>query len=211
LKARLGSDQVLNLLKEFTKASKESSSPNERVMRPLDLQQIASGLAKLLPLNDVFVALGLFCEVMVIVLHCIFSDYTPIDVSDAARYPFYQDVNVMMFIGFGYLMTFLRKYGYTSVGITFLVTAFVVQWHPLLAGFWAGCFNKGVFSTIFMNFGMKGYKFIILNYYLVFYYFFFSHFRYSHQCRFRCRFSPHHNGRCLGQNITYPDAHHCAG
>ena len=43
-------------------------------------------------------------------------------------YKMYMDVQVMMFIGFGYLMTFLRKYGHSSIGLNFLVAAFVIQW-----------------------------------------------------------------------------------
>ena len=39
-------------------------------------------------------------------------------------YPFFQDVHVMIFIGFGYLMTFLKKYAFTSIGYTFLIGAF---------------------------------------------------------------------------------------
>ena len=40
----------------------------------------------------------------------------------------FMDVHVMIFIGFGFLMTFLRKYGHSSVGLNFLVAAFVIQW-----------------------------------------------------------------------------------
>jgi len=50
-------------------------------------------------------------------------------------YGMFQDVHVMIFIGFGFLMTFLRKYGYSSVGLNFLVAAFVIQWHMLVGGF----------------------------------------------------------------------------
>lgn len=50
-------------------------------------------------------------------------------------YPMFQDVHVMMFIGFGYLMTFLRKYGYSSLAINFLLAAFVIQWGTLMRGF----------------------------------------------------------------------------
>ncbi|GAV08645.1 hypothetical protein RvY_18307 [Ramazzottius varieornatus] len=49
-------------------------------------------------------------------------------------YPMFQDVHVMMFIGFGYLMTFLRKYGYSSLSINFLLAAFVIQWGTLMRG-----------------------------------------------------------------------------
>merc|ERR1712038_738501 len=40
-----------------------------------------------------------------------------------------------IFIGFGFLMTFLRKYGYSSVGLNFLVASFAIQWHMIWGGF----------------------------------------------------------------------------
>jgi hypothetical protein len=43
------------------------------------------------------------------------------------RHPFYMDVHVMIFIGFGFLMTFLRKYGYTAVGLTFIIGSLAIQ------------------------------------------------------------------------------------
>jgi ammonium transporter Rh len=49
-------------------------------------------------------------------------------------YPMFQDIHVMMFIGFGFLMTFLKKYGFSSVGLNFLVAAFVLQWATLVSG-----------------------------------------------------------------------------
>lgn len=48
---------------------------------------------------------------------------------------YFQDVHVMVFIGFGFLMTFLRKYGHSSVGFNMLLAALVLQWHPLVGGF----------------------------------------------------------------------------
>eukprot|EP00002_Diphylleia_rotans_P027521 TRINITY_DN551_c0_g2_i2.p1 TRINITY_DN551_c0_g2~~TRINITY_DN551_c0_g2_i2.p1 ORF type:complete len:705 (-),score=121.62 TRINITY_DN551_c0_g2_i2:117-2231(-) len=56
-------------------------------------------------------------------------------------YPLYQDVHVMIFIGFGFLMTFLRKYGYSSIGYNMLIGAFVFQWYLLCEGFWSRAFN----------------------------------------------------------------------
>jgi len=38
-------------------------------------------------------------------------------------------VEIMMFIGFGYLMTFLKWYGFGAVGFTMLVTALGIQWY----------------------------------------------------------------------------------
>lgn len=46
----------------------------------------------------------------------------------------FQDVHVMIFIGFGFLMTFLRRYGYSSVSFNFLVAAFAIQWATIARG-----------------------------------------------------------------------------
>lgn len=46
----------------------------------------------------------------------------------------FQDVHVMVFIGFGFLMTFLKRYGFGSVGFNLLIAAFVIQWAILMRG-----------------------------------------------------------------------------
>lgn len=48
----------------------------------------------------------------------------------------FQDVHVMIFIGIGFLMAFLKRYGYSSVGFTFLLGSFTVQWSVLCLGFY---------------------------------------------------------------------------
>ncbi|KAK6172887.1 hypothetical protein SNE40_016457 [Patella caerulea] len=50
-------------------------------------------------------------------------------------YPMFQDVHVMMFIGFGFLMTFLKRYGFSAVGINMLIAAFCLQWATIVRGF----------------------------------------------------------------------------
>ena len=50
------------------------------------------------------------------------------------RVAVFQDIHVMMFIGFGFLMTFLKRYGFSSVGLNFIVAAFVLQWATLTGG-----------------------------------------------------------------------------
>ncbi|CAF0881801.1 unnamed protein product [Adineta steineri] len=50
-------------------------------------------------------------------------------------YSMFQDVHVMMFIGFGFLMTFLRRYSFSSVSFNFLVAAFVLEWAILIRGY----------------------------------------------------------------------------
>ena len=46
----------------------------------------------------------------------------------------FQDVHVMIFVGFGFLMTFLRRYGYSSIGFNLLLAALVLQWGTLTTG-----------------------------------------------------------------------------
>lgn len=63
-------------------------------------------------------------------------------------YPMFQDVHVMIFIGFGFLMTFLKKYGYSSVGLNFVVSALVIQWSILSNGFWHQAFGTAAWHKI---------------------------------------------------------------
>ncbi|GAA6107829.1 ammonium transporter Rh type C-like 2 [Tachysurus ichikawai] len=50
------------------------------------------------------------------------------------RYPSFQDVHVMIFVGFGFLMTFLKRYGFGAVGFNFIIAAFGLQWALLMQG-----------------------------------------------------------------------------
>lgn len=64
-----------------------------------------------------------------------FSDY---DLSGAKHldtssiYNFYIGVALMMFVGFGYLMTFLKSYGLGAVGYTMFITCSGVQWAMII-------------------------------------------------------------------------------
>lgn len=57
-------------------------------------------------------------------------------------YSMYSGVLLMMFIGFGYLMSFLSDYGYGSVAFTFLVT---------VIGFQLSLFTEAFFSQLWSN------------------------------------------------------------
>ncbi|XP_063009212.1 ammonium transporter Rh type A [Melospiza melodia melodia] len=81
-----------------------------------------------------FSILALLLEVIVIILFGIFVDYD--SNPSRALYPHFQDVHVMIFVGFGFLMTFLKKYGFSSVGFNMLIAAFGLQWGILMQGFW---------------------------------------------------------------------------
>ena len=46
----------------------------------------------------------------------------------------FQDVHVMIFVGFGFLMTYLRRHSFGSVGFNLMIAAFVIQWATLTSG-----------------------------------------------------------------------------
>ena len=93
----------------------------------------------------------LACQALLFIGYYLFTDYSneAIGTTDGTvsndinkYYPFFQDVHVMIFIGFGYLMTFLKKYAFTSIGYTFLIGSFIIQYSILV---------NGLFHNIFMN------------------------------------------------------------
>lgn len=53
------------------------------------------------------------------------------------KYPLFQDVHVMIFIGFGFLMVFLKNNSWTSIGFNYLIAAWAIQITILFRGFWA--------------------------------------------------------------------------
>jgi len=100
----------------------------------------------------------LLTQVIFIVLFGIYVEYDPLhtgpkksdltdqagkNLEDAELYPMFQDVHVMMLIGFGFLMTFLKRHGFGSVGFNFLLTVYVIQWALLVNGWFAGIGGDG--------------------------------------------------------------------
>jgi len=65
-------------------------------------------------------------------------------------YPFYQDVHVMILIGFGFLMTFMHKYFFSSIGYNFILAAITIQLSILINGFFH-CVFSGHWEKINMN------------------------------------------------------------
>ena len=51
-------------------------------------------------------------------------------------YPFFQDVHVMIFIGFGFLMTFIKTNMWTALCFNWVISAWALQWGILSQGFW---------------------------------------------------------------------------
>ncbi len=50
-------------------------------------------------------------------------------------YSMFTDIHVMMFIGFGFLMTFLSHYSYSAIGFNFILCAFTVEWALIMRGY----------------------------------------------------------------------------
>jgi ammonium transporter Rh len=59
-----------------------------------------------------------------------------------AYYPWFQDVNVMILVGFGFLMTFIRSKGWSALGFTFFINAVIFQLYILWEGFWHKVFHN---------------------------------------------------------------------
>lgn len=59
----------------------------------------------------------------------------PLDNAVYVDYPFFADVQVMLFIGFGCLLSFYRFYGLSGMTFNFLTVTFTIQWAILMQGF----------------------------------------------------------------------------
>ncbi|XP_062325689.1 rh blood group, D antigen [Osmerus eperlanus] len=69
---------------------------------------------------------------IVIFLFCVKYDHHISD--DKLLYAEFQDVNVMVVLGFGFLATFLSRYSFSGSGFNLLVAAMAVQWALILNG-----------------------------------------------------------------------------
>ncbi|XGW02327.1 hypothetical protein V3C99_014399 [Haemonchus contortus] len=99
-----------------------------------------------------FSLLALFFQMIFLILFSLFCRYIdPLDDSkriySGTDYPLFQDVHLMIFVGFGFLMAFLKRYGFSAVSVNLLLSAFVIQWAMLLRGFLSKQFQEtGTFT-----------------------------------------------------------------
>jgi hypothetical protein len=63
-------------------------------------------------------------------------------------YTMWMDVHVMIFIGFGFLMAFLRTHSYSSIGFNFLCACWAMQCCILFQGFWSKVLVHGFHENI---------------------------------------------------------------
>lgn len=87
-------------------------------------------------------------EIAMLVLYTLFVTYddnanakmqnnetNPMENSMYRDYPYFADVQVMIFVGFGCLLAFFRFYGFSGIVFTFLTAAFSIQWAILIQGY----------------------------------------------------------------------------
>jgi ammonium transporter Rh len=90
-------------------------------------------------------------EAVILLFYGIFVRILPANITTGIdplvneRYGAFQDTNVMMLIGFGFLMTFMRNHSFSALSYTFFINAIVVQLYILAISFWDRIFNG--FST----------------------------------------------------------------
>lgn len=90
-------------------------------------------------------------EIMILILFLCVTDYSKVGMNGKEMtavealanreymqtyYPMWQDLHVMIYIGFGFLMVFLKTSSWTAVGFNYLLAAFAFQWGILVVGFW---------------------------------------------------------------------------
>ncbi|XP_060737846.1 rh50-like protein [Tachysurus vachellii] len=104
-------------------------------------------------------------EVLIVVLYAFFVTYddhsnallqnnmtNPKENAVYQDYPFFADIQVMIFIGFGCLLSFFRHYGFGGMVFNFLTATFSIQWAILVQGFfhfyYDGKIHLGVINLI---------------------------------------------------------------
>jgi len=75
-------------------------------------------------------------------------------VDGSSLYNFYVGVALMMFVGFGYLMTFLQSYGLGAVGFTMFITCLGVEWAVLVEQIFNKDFTVNLASILNGNFAV---------------------------------------------------------
>ncbi|XP_052864825.1 ammonium transporter Rh type A [Anopheles cruzii] len=98
-----------------------------------------SGYALLLIVQVVFIIVFGVCtdyakEVLPPKNETVSAEQHPAEESSLRKYPHFQDIHVMIFAGFAFLMTFLKRYGFSASGLNLLVASLVIQWAIIMRG-----------------------------------------------------------------------------
>jgi len=74
-----------------------------------------------------------------------------VDAHVQQKYPLFADINVMIFVGFGLLLTVAKGFGWSAVGINFFLAAWTIQWSILCLGFWRAAFTDTWWERIHLS------------------------------------------------------------
>jgi len=99
------------------------------------IQENQGQAGKLVSYN--FGVLTFIFHVILLALFC-FAEYdlsSAADMTSSSIYNYYVGVALMMFVGFGYLMTFLKAYGLGAVGFTMFITCMGVEYALFIENF----------------------------------------------------------------------------
>nr|XP_061841447.1 ammonium transporter Rh type B-like [Nerophis lumbriciformis] len=114
-------------------------------------------------------ALVLVLQAIILALYAIFVTYDdstdarlqnnqtdPMDNALYRDYPYFADVQVMIFVGFGCLLAFCRFYGFSGMVFNFLTATFAIQWAIVIQGFFQfyhhGQIHLGVLNLLYAEF-----------------------------------------------------------
>jgi len=87
-------------------------------------------------------------QIVALVILMVLFSYGSVDDFTTEKYIIFRDIMVMLLLGFGYLMTFLEKYGLGAVGFTMLLTALNMECNLIVENFLTGNFTISLDSII---------------------------------------------------------------
>jgi ammonium transporter Rh len=140
-KSRVGNDKIVELLKQKIKEKRTENNIENNITNNKNYFLI-----------DLFILFNVIFEITCIFLYSFFGNYNfSFTDFDTSRYAFFKDVSIMMLIGFGFLMTFLKKFGYSSLTMTFYITCLVVQIYPFYSSLFNYLFNANSLFQFNLN------------------------------------------------------------
>jgi len=74
-----------------------------------------------------FITVGGFLQLVILILFGVFTKYEYGSYS-SGQYGMFQDVNVMIFVGFGFLFNLLPRYGWAAISIVLAIGAMAIPW-----------------------------------------------------------------------------------
>jgi len=105
--------------------------------------------------HQLTILIALF-TLLFLILFCLFGRYSaetqPASIPDFANisrtYPILIDAHTLLLVGFGFLITFLRRYGFSSLALNLMLTAFVIEFALVIRGFLSAEFQRIGYFTI---------------------------------------------------------------